>query len=443
MKIKTLIRGLIVAIILFGGSGYTIAQTEITFWTTEVGENKMEIQESLVAQFQTKNPDITVKIIPVSESELPEKVKVAKLTKKLPDVIFHSLNYAIGWAKEGILDPQAASGVIEDLEKETFFPGPLNLIRYKEDFAAVPIDGWGQLLIYRKDLLDEKGLAVPEDWESIKVAAQSVHNPPLLWGFEVATDPEDIYTQQVIEGFALSNNARLIDPRTGEVNLNTPQFVATLRLYKNLSKFTPAGNLHWLHTRLDYFTGRCAMTMWPSFILDELAGLEAEQKVLVKNLHKKTGFVTLIKGPEGAAQYGEVSYLGITTTAKVEAAKKWVKFLLSEEYLSWLSMAAEGKFPVRRGTKEKPNKFIEEWRELNFGEGKVKISEYYEPGVINSILAGVERFDRWGFAAGKGELITKIYRTRVIPKVLKRYLDGEIFTAEATASLINDLVRGF
>ena len=422
-------------------SHHVFSQTEITFWTTQVDTQSIKIQENLAAKFQARHPSINIRIVPVDQSELPEKVNLAKLTQALPDVILHPLIYTFGWIKEGIIDQQAATEIIESLGKETFYATTLNFVSVNGGYAAVPVDGWGEFLIYRKDLLGEKGITRPDDWESIKKVAQMTHNPPLLWGFEVPTAPESIHTQQVLENFALSNNVHLIHPETGQVNLNTPQFIATLRFYKNLSRFTPSGNVDWIHTKIDYLAGRCVMMVGPSTILGELVGLKIENPVLVKELHQKTGFIGIIKGPEGKAQYGRINCLSITSSDKVEEAKNWVKYLLDDGYLSWLGMMAEGRFPARRGTREKPEKFIEDWRNLNFSGTESAISEYYQTPVLNSILSTVGNFHRWGLKSDKGELIMRMYQLRIIPQVLKRYLDGDIFTAEKTASLINDLVR--
>jgi multiple sugar transport system substrate-binding protein len=55
-------------------------------------------------------------------------------------------------------------------------------------------------------------------------------------------------------------------------------------------------------------------------------------------------------------------------------------------------------------------------------------------------MAGVEGFDRWGFARGKGTLISKIYGKKVIPEILKRFIDGELSAQEA-ARIIDKKVR--
>lgn len=437
---------LAVSLSLVVGVSIGNAQKKITFWTTEVEKDRLEVQKAIAAEF-TQKTKIGLRVIPVEENLLAERITAAFAAKSLPDVVFHPIDFTIGWTDAGILDARSATQVITTLGKETFAAGPLNLVRVSEGYCAVPADGWGQLLLYRKDLFEEKRLSRPDHWDSILAAAKALHNPPLVWGFEVATDPSQTYTQQVFEHFALSNNVKLTG-QDGKVNLNTPEMVETLEFYRSLSKFSPPGNLYWLHTRMDYLSGRAAAIVWSPFILDELSGLRRDQPVvpdIAKGepglLAKNTGFVTTIHGPRGAAQYGQTNYLGITRDADREAAKKWVEFLLTDGYLRWLGMAAEGKLPVRKGTRQAPKRFIEGWMELEFGvTTRAKISQYYGMEVVKSIMAGLESFDRWGFAGGKGALVSKVYGTKVIPEILKRFLDGELNAKEA-ARLMDERVK--
>ncbi len=423
------------------------AQKEILFWTTEIEKDRLNVQNQIGRDFTAKT-GIGLRVIPVEENLLAERVTAAFAARSLPDVIFHPIDFTVGWTEAGILDPRAATETIERLGKETFAAGPLNLVRVTGGYGAVPTDGWGQLLLYRKDLFETKNLPPPDQWDRILEAARTLHNPPLLWGFEAATDPSQSYTQQVFEHFALSNNVRLVS-ESGKVNLNTPEMIETLEFYKALSKYGPPGNLYWLHTRMDYLSGRAAMIVWSPFILDELSGLRRDQPVvpdMVKGepgfLAKNTGFVTMLRGPKGAAQYGQTNYLGITRDAQKEAAQKWVEYLLSDGYLRWLGMAAEGKLPARRGTSQHPNRFVEGWMDLEFGvTTRARISQYYGPEVAKAILAGVDRVDRWGFAEGKGALVSKIYGTKAIPEILKRFLDGEL-TAKQAAERMDERVKG-
>lgn len=158
-------------------------------------------------------------------------------------------------------------------------------------------------------------------------------------------------------------------------------------------------------------------------------------------LARNTGFVTIIRGPKGSAQYGQINYLGVTRDADKTAAKRWVEFLLTDGYLRWLGMAPEGKLPVRKGTRGEANRFIDGWMELEFGvTARAKISEFYGMDVVKAIVDGVDGFDRWGFAKGKGALVSKIYGTKVIPEILKRFLDGEL-SANQAARMMEERVK--
>ena len=423
------------------------AQNQITFWTTENEKDRLETQKDIAHAF-TQKTGIDVRVIPVQENLLTQRMTAAFAARSLPDVVFHPIDFTIGWAEAGVLDDRVATEVVNQLGIETFGAGPLTLARVSSGYAAVPADGWGQLLVYRKDLFKEKRLPIPDRWDHILQAAKALHNPPLMWGFEAATDPGQTYTQQVFEHFALSNGVRLTGP-SGNVNLDTPEMVETLDFYKSLTRFTPPGNLYWLHTRMDYLTGRAAMIIWSPFLLDELSGLRRDQPVvpdIVKGepgfLAGNSGFVTIIQGKRGAAQYGQINYLGITRDANKKAAKKWVEFLLTDGYLRWLGMAAEGKLPMRKGTRDEPNRFIDGWMDLEFGVStRAKISQYYGMDVVNAIISGVDGFDRWGFAKGKGALVSRIYGTKIIPEILKRFLDGEL-NAEQAARMIDERVKG-
>ncbi|MFQ6034088.1 MAG: hypothetical protein ACE5KR_04430 [Candidatus Bipolaricaulia bacterium] len=66
---------------------------------------------------------------------------------------------------------------------------------------------------------------------------------------------------------------------------------------------------------------------------------------------------------------------------------------------------------------------------------RAKISSFYGTEVVETIIAGVDGFDRWGFTEGKGALIAKIYGTKVIPEILKRFLDGELSAEEAARAM--------
>ena len=347
-----------------------------------------------------------------------------------------------------MLDTWAATEVIEELGPETFGAGILELAEFEGDWAAVPADGWTQLLLYRKDLFEAKGLEPPTTYEAILKAARALHNPPEMYGFVAGTDPSQDYMMQLFEHFALANGVQLLDDQ-GNLTLDTPQMVETLKFYNELAKLSPPGNLYWQHSRELYHAGRAAMIVWSPFILDELAGLTDAAPVPADAGHypgwlaEHTGFVTRVAGPHHpqGAGWAQASFFGITVDADTEAAKAFVKFLLTDGYLDWLSMAPEGKFPVRRGTPDDPDRFVEGWAQLQVGvDRRAPLGQFYSDEVIQSIIEGLDTGDRWAFRQGEGALVTRLYGTRIMAELVRSYLDGER-TAEETAQVLQERIQ--
>lgn len=126
----------------------------IRFWTTEEQPERLAKQQEMAAAFE-KATGNSVEVIPVSENELGTRATAAFAAGDLPDVIYHTLQYALPWAEAGILDTEAATEVIDNLGRDTFAAGPLAMAAYDGDIASVPVDGWTQMVVYRADLFAE------------------------------------------------------------------------------------------------------------------------------------------------------------------------------------------------------------------------------------------------------------------------------------------------
>jgi multiple sugar transport system substrate-binding protein len=419
---------------------------ELTFWTTEKEPARVAKQQDIVDAF-TAATGIPVQMAVVNEDLLPQVMLTNAASGTLPDVVFHPLELAVLWANAGITDSAAAQQVISDLGESGFSQGALSLATGDNGVASVPSDGWGQLLIYRKDLFDAAGLEKPDTFDKIQAAAEALNDPANdFYGITASTDVAR-FTQQTWEHFALANNCQLVD-EAGNITLDTPECVEAIQFYADLiNNYSPKGLQDVVTTRATYFAGQAAMIIWSPFILDEMAGLRdaalptcPECVDDIAYLAKNSDFVPAFAGPSGApAQYGQVSYMGIGTTDNTEASIQFVEYWLSDGYLDWLGVAPEGKFPMRQGTTDDPTLYIEGWRELTSGvDRKAPLSDYYSEDVINGLITGSNNFARWGFIEGQGELVGAVYATDLVPQVLEQVLAGDL-TAEEGAALMQEL----
>lgn len=411
----------------------------ISFWSTETQPERAAATQAIIDRF-TAETGISVNLVLTDENALPSLTTAAVAAGTLPDVIFHPIDFTLGWAEQGILDPAAATAVIEALGVDTFAAGPLDLVSTGGQYAAIPTDGWGQLIVYRADLFDEAGLAVPDTYDNILAAATALHDPENdFFGITAATAGGEVFTQQTFEHFALANNCELVDD-DGNVTLNSPECVEAVEFYGNLmTNYSPAGVQDVVSTRATYFAGQAAMIVWSPFILDEMAGLRDNAMPscdeCIDNpafLAEVSGIVPAFSGPSGdPAQYGQISNMGITTNADVEASQAFLEFWFNEGYLDWLAVAPEGKFPMRQGTPDDPTAFIEGWKTLEAGvDRKVPLGDVYSDEVIDTLIQGAGSFTRWGFPQGQGPLVSAVYEALPVPRLLRDVLDG-VLTPEA------------
>ena len=423
-------------------SGEAFAQS-LRFWTTEEQPDRLAKQEQMAADFKSKT-GISVEVIPISESDLGTRATAAFAAGDLPDVIYHTLQYALPWAESGLLDTEAATEVIYGLRASTFSPGALDMAAVRGGYASVPVDGWTQMVVYRKDLFEAHGLNPPNSYANIEAALQKLHNPPSMYGFVAPNKIDENFMSQVLEHVFLANGVSPVDDQ-GLQKLDEKSTVEVLNFYKKIQDASPEGELFWQQSRAMYFAGEAAMIIWSPFILDELAGLRDSAPPTInsdptsRELASKTGIITTLAGPsnsEGAA-WADVRYFGITADADTDNAMEFVRFSMTDGYVRTLSIAPEGKFPVRRGDAKNPKLYLNAWSKLPVGvDRKAPLADLYPAEVVSSIAAGLETASRWGVREGQLALASKIINTKVLNRLVREFIDEER-SATATVQLMN------
>jgi multiple sugar transport system substrate-binding protein len=420
------------------------AQDSIRFWTTEEQPERLERQQAMAADF-TAETGIEVEVIPVTESDLGTRATAAFAAGDLPDVIYHTLQYALPWYEAGILDADAATEVIENLGADTFASGALEMAAVDEGYAAVPVDGWTQMIVYRADLFEENGLQPPTTYAAARAASLVLHNPPEMFGFVAATKVDENFMSQVLEHVFLANGVSPVGP-DGFQPLEVGPTTEVLEFYRAIVEASPEGELFWQQSRELYFAGRAAMIIWSPFILDELAGLRDSAPPTInddptsRDLAERTGIVTNFAGPsnpDGAA-WADIRYFGVTADADTEAAQAFIEYSMSDGYTATLAIAPEGKFPVRRGDGENPTAFTEAWAQLDVGvDRRAPLGDLYAAEMIDEIVGGLDVAQRWGVADGQLALASRMINSQVMNRLVREYVDG-VRGAVETVELMNE-----
>ena len=424
----------------------SVAFADITFWTTEVQPARMAKQEEMAKAFEAKT-GIKVEVIPVEEKDLGTRATAASAAGNLPDVIYHTLQYVLPWSEAGILDVDANNDIVNKLGKSTFAPGAIEMAKKGAKVAAVPVDGWTQMVVYRKDLFESAGLKPPTNYANITKAIKKLSGSN-MYGFVAATKTDENFMSQVLEHVLLANGVNFV--KKGGTQKQGKALKNALEFYKVLAKASPPGELYWKQSRALYFAGRTPMIIWSPFIMDELAGLRDSAPPTFNvdptsnELAQKTGFITNFSGPDNknGAAWADIRYFGVTADADTDEAKKFIMYSMEEGYTSTLSIAPEGKFPVRRGNANDPNAFTKAWSKLPVGvDRKAPLTDLYSADVINNIVAGLDTANRWGVKEGELSRASKIINAQFLNRITREFIDDQISVDEAVNKINAELAK--
>jgi len=367
------------------------AETVIDFWTTDNEEERVDVYEAIAERYMAENPSVEVRIVPIEEAGVSQRIATALAANRPPDIIRMGVERVAAFAADEILDEEAAEAAIAGLGEDDFRAGPLQMVTNPAtgNRAAVPFDGWIQAIWYRADVFEEAGLNPPVSWDDIRAACETLPGTGnLLYALTLGTDPGQNYPHQVFEQVAMSNNAWPFDEE-GNVTMNTPEMVEALEFYTSLQECALPGPQYWRGARESYQLDQSGMLFYSTYIMDDLvegSGTEegGQIEIPVEDLALKTGFAPEMVGPNGSASYGQLVTLGIPKGADPEAVDVVQYFMTGDNYQDVLALAPFGKVPVLKSA-------VEGWGELS------PFFEFYSDDTLDQIANGFESMQRWLF----------------------------------------------
>jgi multiple sugar transport system substrate-binding protein len=416
-----------------------VEKTVVEFWTTDNEEERVDVYEAVAEGFMAEHPEIEVRIVPIEEAGVSQRIATALAANRLPDIVRMGVERVSAFAADGILDEDAAEAVIASIGEDDFRAGPLQMVTDPATGkrAAVPFDGWVQALWYRSDLFEEADLAPPVAWEDINAACNTLPGTgDLLYALTLPTDPGQNYPHQVFEQVAMSNDAWPFDGE-GNVTMDTPEMVEALDFYTELQRCAMPGPQYWRGARESYELGQSGMLFYSTYIMDDLvegSGMEGggQVQIAVEDLPLKTGFAPQMEGPNGSASYGQLVTLGIMEGADPEAQEVIEWFLTGQNYQDVLALAPFGKVPVLKSA-------VDGWSELS------PFFENYSEETLNQIANGYESMQRWLFRpdydATQRAVIGDIEGRLLIPQVISNIALEETMTPEEGAEWLQEQVE--
>jgi multiple sugar transport system substrate-binding protein len=187
---------------LLGSASF--AQTTLSYYTFTADTNHVDELESLIAEFESQNPDIAVEYTALPFDSYFTRLQTDFAAGNAPDVF--ELNYEnfVTFASRGTLLPLGDLGALE----QTFYPAALDAFSYEGTQYGLPITFSTVVLFYNKDLFDAAGVDYPTEawtWEDVSDAAKQLTNPAeRVWGIYQPVQFWEFYKTAAAAGGGLS-----------------------------------------------------------------------------------------------------------------------------------------------------------------------------------------------------------------------------------------------
>lgn len=300
---------------------------ELTFWSWR--QEDKAVYESLIKDFEAKNPGITVKFEAFEAANYNTILSTALAGEQGPDIMFvraYGGFEAVGGA--GYLMP------LDDLPGLKDFPaGALaaETLRADGKVYAVPFASQTMLVVYNKDLFDQVGAGEPETMDELLATAQKLKDAGL---FAFANGSATAWQNETIVsalGSSIVGPEFFAEIQAGKegVDFTDPRYVAGLDALKQYSAFFPDGfvGLDYPSAQQLMASGMAAMYAGGSF---EYANFKAQNADLNLGFFAAPGKTK--EDVKLVGSYADGGYGGNAKTKHPEAVKSFLAFLASKEF---------------------------------------------------------------------------------------------------------------
>jgi len=217
---KKFLTVLLVLVMLMGIVSIASAEVNLVLWTKE-GEEALDWNKSLIEEFMTTHPEITIELVKKTNVEvLREDFLTASLAGAAPDIL---------WTVSDHAGPFVAAEVVEAVDNlfdlSMYVDSAMDAVKLEGKYWGIPISNGNQLmLLYNKKLVAE----APKDTDELFAVGKKLTtggNYGLVWN-----QTEPFWMVPWLGGF----KGKVFAEDGVTPTLNTPEMVATLKFLHDM-----------------------------------------------------------------------------------------------------------------------------------------------------------------------------------------------------------------
>lgn len=140
---------------------------EVVFWTLQMSDFAPYIN-GVIDEFETQNPGVKIKWVDVPFSEGEKRTLASVLSDNPPDLVNLNPDFSAVLAQKGAL------AEIPQNRTAQFNPAITDSLVYNNKIFLIPWYATSAVTIYNKELLAKSGVTLPETYDEIAAAAETV-----------------------------------------------------------------------------------------------------------------------------------------------------------------------------------------------------------------------------------------------------------------------------
>ena len=332
-------------------TGVSVLAQQKTVTIATVNNPDMIELKKLSTKFEADNSDIKLNWVVVEENILRQRVTTDVSTGSGQfDLIFIGLYETPIFAKRGWL--KEMGNIPADYDIEDVFKSLRDGLSYQGKLYALPFNGESSMLMYRKDLLDEKGLKMPEQptYDDIKKFADALTDKSKgIYGITLRGKPGWGENMAFVGTLLNTFGATWFDMKWNPT-IDTPEWKKAITFYVDLLKADgpPGASANGFNENLTLFaSGKAAM--W----IDATSGAGPLYDKAQSRVSDKVAFAAapIAVTPNGSHWLWSWAFAIPKASKNAEAAEKFALWATSKPYIKLVAEDA-GWATVPPGTRK-------------------------------------------------------------------------------------------
>ena len=298
-----------------------VAQDRVVhLMSDEIAPESQAFYRAAADDFMAANPGVKIELD--FQGNMDEALAVRVAAGDTPEIASMQLERLLTYADLGLVEPAAWW-----FEKYGDDVVPLASIPYKGVHWDIPYALTSEMWWYRKDILDEAGIAPPQTWADFLSAAEQLNDPENnFYGIAIAAGPGE-WTAWHYEVLLWQNGGFVFDTELKPV-VDSPESIEALNFLKQLHQYSPPESATWeWWDSIDAFTAELvAISMYGGRLLVHAARDNPPLTEHTRVLHQPMGKMR-------AGPLSRKSHAIMSEAPNKDLGKEFLDFLMQPEYL--------------------------------------------------------------------------------------------------------------